>query len=82
MSIKLPRRCHPAPGPVLRITLRCWLACVKTAGLDWLANRDLPRGTLESVHLVLAGLPQVAVTRDGELGVVLERLLTSRADGQ
>jgi AcrR family transcriptional regulator len=72
-----------APGPVLRITLRCWLACVETAGLDWLANRDLPRGTLEGMLIAqMIALLQVAVPRDGELAIVLERLLASRADDE
>jgi AcrR family transcriptional regulator len=35
------------PGPVLRITLRSWIASVETAGLDWLEHRDLPRVRLE-----------------------------------
>ncbi len=26
------------PDPVLRVTLRCWLACAEAAGLDWLAK--------------------------------------------
>jgi AcrR family transcriptional regulator len=72
-----------APGPVLRITLRCWLACVETAGLDWLANRDLPRATLEGMLIAqLIALLQVAVTRDGELASVLERLLAARAEDE
>jgi AcrR family transcriptional regulator len=36
-----------APSPVLRITLRTWIASVETAGLDWLEHRDLDRPTLE-----------------------------------
>lgn len=35
------------PGPVLRTTLRSWIASVETAGLDWLEHRDLPRDKLE-----------------------------------
>ncbi|GAA0980757.1 TetR/AcrR family transcriptional regulator [Acrocarpospora macrocephala] len=35
------------PSPVLRITLRSWIASVETAGLDWLEHRDLDRPTLE-----------------------------------
>jgi AcrR family transcriptional regulator len=45
------------PGPVLRITLRSWMASVETAGLDWLEHRDLPREELERLlvdhHVVL-----------------------------
>jgi AcrR family transcriptional regulator len=36
-----------APGPVLRITLRSWIASVETAGLDWLEHRDMERPKLE-----------------------------------
>ncbi|MFC0038339.1 TetR/AcrR family transcriptional regulator [Actinomadura rayongensis] len=35
--------------PILRITLRSWLASVETAGLDWLENRDIDRAQLEHV---------------------------------
>ncbi|WP_243713291.1 TetR/AcrR family transcriptional regulator [Actinomadura sp. 6K520] len=44
------------PPPVLRITLRSWMAAVETAGLDWLENRDVPRADLEALlvdHLVV-----------------------------
>jgi AcrR family transcriptional regulator len=37
------------PGPVVRLTLRSWLASVETAGLDWLERRDLPREQLEKL---------------------------------
>lgn len=37
----------PEPGPMMRITLRSWIASVETAGLDWLEQRDLPRSQLE-----------------------------------
>lgn len=37
------------PWPVLRITLRSWIASVETAGLDWLEHRDLPRPQLEKL---------------------------------
>jgi len=65
-----------APGPVLRVTLRCWLACAEAAGLDWLANRDLPRHMLETMLTAqLVALLRVAARRDAEITVVLERLL-------
>ncbi|MGI5492821.1 TetR/AcrR family transcriptional regulator [Microtetraspora malaysiensis] len=35
------------PGPVLRITLRSWIASVETAALDWLEHRDMERSELE-----------------------------------
>ncbi|MFG2087432.1 MULTISPECIES: TetR/AcrR family transcriptional regulator [unclassified Spirillospora] len=44
------------PQPILRITLRSWMAAVETAGLDWLENRDVTRAGLESLlvdHLVV-----------------------------
>jgi Transcriptional regulator len=37
------------PGPVLRITLRSWIASVETAGLDWLEHRDIERRKLEDM---------------------------------
>ncbi len=71
-----------APSPALRVTLRCWLACVETAGLDWLANRDLPRATLETMLTAqMVALLRVAATRDRKLTVLLERLLDDRAGG-
>jgi AcrR family transcriptional regulator len=62
------------PGPVLRITLRSWMASVETAGLDWLEHRDLPRAELESLmvdhHVVLLS---VAARRDPEVAALLSR---------
>lgn len=64
-----------APGPVLRITLRSWMASVETAGLDWLEHRDLPRAELERLlvdhHVVLLG---VAARHDPEVATMLSRL--------
>ncbi|MBC6457442.1 TetR/AcrR family transcriptional regulator [Actinomadura sp. HBU206391] len=34
-------------SPILRITLRSWMALVETAGLDWLERRDLSRSQME-----------------------------------
>ncbi|GLY78725.1 TetR family transcriptional regulator [Actinoallomurus iriomotensis] len=63
------------PGPVLRITLRSWMASVETAGLDWLEHRDLPRAELERLlvdhHVVLL---DVAARHDPEVAALLERL--------
>ncbi len=65
------------PGPVLRITLRSWVASVETAGLDWLEHRDLTREDLESLlidhHVVLLN---VAAKRDPEVAALITRLST------
>ncbi|MDX6419225.1 MAG: hypothetical protein QOG28_3845 [Trebonia sp.] len=67
-----------APGPVLRITLRSWMASVETAGLDWLEHRDLAREALERLlvdhHVVLL---DVAARHDPEVAALLARI----ADG-
>jgi AcrR family transcriptional regulator len=63
------------PGPVLRITLRSWMASVETAGLDWLENRDLTRAELEHLlidhHVVLL---DVAARHDPEVAALLDHL--------
>jgi AcrR family transcriptional regulator len=63
------------PGPVLRITLRSWVASVETAALDWLENRDLTREELERLlvdhHVVLL---HVAARHDPEVAALLDRL--------
>lgn len=67
-----------APGPVLRITLRSWMASVETAGLDWLEHRDLSREELERLlvdhHVVLL---DVAARHDPDVAALLARI----ADG-
>ncbi|GAB2813571.1 TetR/AcrR family transcriptional regulator [Actinoallomurus bryophytorum] len=67
-----------APGPVLRITLRSWMASVETAGLDWLEHRDLSREALERLlvdhHVVLL---DVAARHDPDVAALLARI----ADG-
>ncbi|SDJ46658.1 TetR/AcrR family transcriptional regulator [Nonomuraea jiangxiensis] len=63
------------PSPVLRTTLRSWIASVETAGLDWLEHRDVERPTLEKMlvdHMV--ALLGVAASYDGEVAGLLERL--------
>jgi hypothetical protein len=64
-----------APGPILRITLRSWMASVETAGLDWLEHRDLPRAELERLlidhHIVLL---DVAARHDPEVAALLGRV--------
>jgi len=64
------------PSPVLRSTLRSWIASVETAGLDWLEHRDIERATLEKMlvdHMV--ALLGVAAGYDREVSRLL-RLLT------
>lgn len=63
------------PGPVLRITMRSWMASVETAGLDWLENRDLPRPTLEKllVDQFVVTL-NVASQHDPEIAALFRRL--------
>ncbi|MBE1588152.1 TetR/AcrR family transcriptional regulator [Nonomuraea angiospora] len=62
-------------SPVLRTTLRSWIASVETAGLDWLEHRDIERPTLEKMlvdHMV--ALLGVASAYDGAVATLLERL--------
>ncbi|GAA2620412.1 TetR/AcrR family transcriptional regulator [Actinomadura fulvescens] len=63
------------PTPVLRITLRSWMASVETAGLDWLENRDVTREELERLlvdHLVV--LLHVAGQHEPAIADLFERL--------
>ncbi|MEV4018476.1 TetR/AcrR family transcriptional regulator [Nonomuraea angiospora] len=62
-------------SPVLRTTLRSWIASVETAGLDWLEHRDIERPTLEKMlvdHMV--ALLGVAAAYDGDVATLWERL--------
>jgi AcrR family transcriptional regulator len=63
------------PGPVLRITLRSWMAGVETAALDWLERKDLPRDELEALlvdqNIVML---HTAGQRDPEVAAVFERM--------
>ncbi|MEW9549656.1 TetR/AcrR family transcriptional regulator [Nonomuraea sp. NPDC050783] len=64
------------PSPVLRTTLRSWIASVETAGLDWLEHRDLERPALERMlvdHMV--ALLGVAATYDAGVAALVERLV-------
>ncbi|MFI7641290.1 TetR/AcrR family transcriptional regulator [Nonomuraea sp. NPDC049400] len=64
------------PSPVLRMTVRSWIASVETAGLDWLEHRDIERPTLEKLlvdHMV--ALLRVAAAHDGDVSRLLERLV-------
>lgn len=64
-----------SPSPILRVTLRSWMAGVETAALDWLEHRDLPRADLESLlvdqNIVLM---HNAAQRDPAIMAVFERL--------
>ncbi|MFI0482658.1 TetR/AcrR family transcriptional regulator [Actinomadura sp. 9N215] len=63
------------PQPILRITLRAWMAAVETAGLDWLENRDVPRPQLEGLlidHLVV--MFHAAGRHDPGTGKLFDRL--------
>lgn len=64
------------PGPVLRLTLRSWLASVETAGLDWLEQRDLPRDQLERLLVdQQVVLLRVAGRYDEQVAALFERLM-------
>ncbi|GAA0405955.1 TetR/AcrR family transcriptional regulator [Microbispora corallina] len=66
------------PGPVLRTTLRSWIASVETAGLDWLEHRDMERAELERLLVEqMAALLRVAAGHDDEV----ERLARTLLDG-
>ncbi|MET7337051.1 TetR/AcrR family transcriptional regulator [Nonomuraea sp. NPDC005650] len=61
-------------SPVLRSTLRSWIASVETAGLDWLEHRDIERPTLEKMLVDHMGaLLRVAAAYDGDVARLLER---------
>ena len=63
------------PTPILRITLRSWMAVVETAGLDWLENRDVPRPELESLLVDdLVVMFHAAGRRDPTTGALFDRL--------
>ncbi|MEV6981643.1 TetR/AcrR family transcriptional regulator [Sphaerisporangium sp. NPDC051017] len=63
------------PSPALRVTLRSWIACVETAGLDWLEVRDLDRAVLERLLLdQMVALLKVAAGEDGQIGRLLADL--------
>ncbi|HEU5156691.1 MAG TPA: TetR/AcrR family transcriptional regulator [Streptosporangiaceae bacterium] len=64
------------PGPVLRLTMRSWLASVETAGLDWLERRDLPRDKLERLLVdQQVVLLRVAGRHDTQVAVLFDRLM-------
>jgi AcrR family transcriptional regulator len=65
------------PSPILRTTLRSWIASVETAGLDWIERKDLARDELERLlidqHLVLL---EVAGRHCAQVNAVLTQLFT------
>lgn len=64
------------PSPVLRTTLRSWIASVETAGLDWLEHRDIERPTLEKMlvdHMI--ALLGVAANYDEDVRRLFELLV-------
>ncbi|TDD92097.1 TetR/AcrR family transcriptional regulator [Actinomadura rubrisoli] len=64
------------PQPILRITLRSWMASVETACLDWLENRDVTRPELERLLVdQLVVLLRVAGQHDSGTGALLDRLV-------
>jgi AcrR family transcriptional regulator len=69
------------PSPILRMTLRSWIASVETAGLDWLERRDMPRAELEQLlidqHIMLL---RVAGQRSPDVAALFDRLAHD-ADG-
>ncbi|WP_083983476.1 TetR/AcrR family transcriptional regulator [Actinomadura hibisca] len=72
-----------APPPVLRITLRSWMASVETAGLDWLENRDLERPELERLLVdQLVVLLHVAGNHDAGIGELFNRLASEELGPQ
>ncbi|WP_328594201.1 TetR/AcrR family transcriptional regulator [Actinomadura macrotermitis] len=68
--------CIEVPPPVLRITLRSWMASVETAGLDWLENRDLTRAELEGLLVdQLIVLLHVAGNHEPSIAELFEQLV-------
>lgn len=64
------------PGPVLRITLRSWIASVETAGLDWLEHRDVERHAIERMlaeHMM--AMLGVAAKHDPQVEQLLKNLV-------
>ncbi|SEG73270.1 DNA-binding transcriptional regulator, AcrR family [Thermomonospora echinospora] len=78
-SLLLDRILHaldiPEPGPVLRITLRSWMACVETAAMDWLERRDLARDELERLLVdQIVVLLHAAGRHDPRISALFDRL--------
>ena len=70
------------PWPVLRITLRSWIASVETAGLDWLEHRDLPRPQLEKIMVSqLVALLSAGAEHDADTAETLAELAREQGEG-
>ncbi|MER5648043.1 TetR/AcrR family transcriptional regulator [Streptosporangium sp. NPDC002524] len=68
------------PGPVLRVTLRSWIASVETAGLDWLERHDIERPALERMLVgQMVALLGVAAEHDAQVGELLDNLVNGQA---
>ncbi|MFF3443865.1 TetR/AcrR family transcriptional regulator [Streptosporangium sp. NPDC002721] len=68
------------PGPVLRVTLRSWIASVETAGLDWLERRDIERPALERMLVgQMVALLGAAAEHDPQVAELLDDLVRDRA---
>ncbi|MFI6505645.1 TetR/AcrR family transcriptional regulator [Nonomuraea typhae] len=70
------------PAPVLRTTIRSWIASVETAGLDWLEHRDIERPVLEKMlvdHMI--ALLGVAANNDPEVRALFEGLAHEQFPG-
>jgi AcrR family transcriptional regulator len=69
------------PGPVLRITLRSWVALVETAGLDWLERKDLSRAQLEQLLIdQYVVLLHVAGRHDPQAATLLDQVVPEDLD--
>jgi len=65
----------PEPGPVLRVTLRSWMACVETAAMDWLEHRDMDRKELERLLVdQIVVLLRTAGRHDARIAELFDRL--------
>ena len=70
------------PWPVLRITLRSWIASVETAGLDWLDYRDMPRPQLEKLLVSqMVALLGAGAEHDPETAETLTALAREQGEG-
>lgn len=70
------------PWPVLRVTLRSWIASVETAGLDWLEHRDMPRPDLERLLVSqMTALLGAGAEHDPRTAETLTELAHAQGDG-
>lgn len=53
---------EPTPvDPLVRMTLKCWVAAAETAVLDWLKHRDMARADVEQQLIVQLGALLMAI---------------------